>query len=96
MFQGIIYFISGMFMLVIPAVGWILGSLFMIAGAIKFIVKLVSLFVLSKNERDIYCINETASASVPEQLQQLTEVHEKGHMSEAEFTKSKAKLPKQL
>lgn len=96
MFWGIIYFIGGAFMFVIPVIGWILGSLFMIAGIVKFIVGIVNLATPDRDDGDVYYVNETAGTSIPEQLQQLTEVYEKGHMSEEEFTKSKEKLLKQL
>jgi len=97
MFWGIIYFISGMFMFVIPIVGWILGPLFMIAGVVKFIVGIVNIATPDKgDEGDVYYVNETAKTSVTEQLQQLSDVYEKGHMSEEEFAQSKAKLLKQL
>lgn len=100
MFFGVLYIIFGIMLFAIPVIGWILGLIFIITGIIKIITGIIDAASSDRTEtvtervviKEQVSNDSTPKMSMTDELEKLSSLFDKGHITEDEFNASKKKI----
>ena len=102
MIFGILYIIMGLMVLPIPVIGWIVGLILILGGIIKIISGIVSAATPKTTtntvteriiiKEEMPKLEEDPELSIADEIEKLSALFEKGHITQDEFDSSKKRI----
>lgn len=103
MISGAIYIVVGLFFFIIPVIGWILGWILILTGILKIIIGFIK--ILTPDAPDTVTERIIIKEHIPQEpsnsrdsmtneLEKLSSLFEKGHITQEEFDSGKKRILK--